>query len=135
MISHSYPRIKDNGTREVFSTGAHREAKVGRGRFDLLPGDALDVIAKHFEAGAKGKGDRNWEKGIPFSSYLNSTLRHLLNGYMVGDDTEDHLAAAAWNLLCMIATRQRIKKGALPESLDDLGQHLKTLKGEPDYVI
>jgi hypothetical protein len=33
---------------------------------------------------------------------------------------EDHLAAAAWNVMAMIHTEERVAAGLLPDGLDDL---------------
>lgn len=42
--------------------------------------------------------ERNWEKGLPIHSTIDSALRHLAK-YMDGQTDEDHLCAAATNLL------------------------------------
>ena len=81
-----------------FGTGAIREDKTGKGRCDLLPMCALIRLSKHFEKGSIDHGERNWEKGIPMHSFLDSALRHLFK-YLDGMDDEDHLAAAAFNVL------------------------------------
>lgn len=41
--------------------------------------------------------DRNWEKGMKFSRYLDSAERHI-NQYKKGDDSEDNLSAVVWNI-------------------------------------
>lgn len=89
-----------------FSTGAKREDKTGKGRCDLLPPAALIRLSKHFEKGAEDHGDRNWELGIPMHSFIDSGLRHLLQ-YMDGQTDEDHLCAAAWNILCALETEEK----------------------------
>ena len=115
--------IKDSGTRRTFDTGGQRDAEMGKGRFDLLPPYAIRRLAQHFEEGAQKYDDRNWELGIPLSSFLDSALRHIFK-FMEGLNDEPHLVAAAWNLLCLIETEYRIGIQRLPEGLDDL----------PDYV-
>lgn len=99
-------KIKDSGNRTQFSTGAVRDMGEGKGRCDLLPPAALLRIAKHFEVGALKYGDRNWELGIPMHSFIDSGIRHLLK-YMDGWTDEDHLCAAAWNLLCALETEEK----------------------------
>ncbi len=74
----------------LFSSGAIRDSKQGKGRCDLLPASALLRLARHYESGAVKYGDRNWEKGIPISSFVDSGMRHLLK-YMAGWEDEDHL--------------------------------------------
>ena len=44
---------------------------------------------------------RNWEKGMPFSRYVDSAKRHL-DKFVMGMTDEDHLAAAAWNLFAIM---------------------------------
>ncbi len=60
-------------------------------------------VAKHFEEGAKKYGERNWEKGIPVSRYIDSAIRHFLK-YLRGDKDEPHDRAFCWNILCAIWT-------------------------------
>lgn len=91
-------RLHDSGTRREFETGAARDMGVGKGRCDLLPACALLRLARHYEAGAEKYEARNWEKGIPVSVMLDSATRHLLK-YLDGRQDEDHLCAAAWNIL------------------------------------
>ena len=97
-VKDSNGRLPDSGTRQEFPTGAVRDMKEGKGRCDLLPACALLRLARHYEAGAKKYEDRNWEKGIPISSMLDSGLRHIFK-YLDGWTDEDHLVAAAWNIL------------------------------------
>ena len=98
--------IKDSGTRREFESGAVRDVQEGKGRLDLLPACAILRVARHFEAGAKKYSDRNWEKGIPVHSFIDSALRHLMK-YLDGQNDEDHLCAAAWNLLCAMWTEEK----------------------------
>ena len=39
---------------------------------------------------------------------------------MLGSRDEDHMAAAAWNILCLMETEYLIKLEILPEELNDL---------------
>ena len=91
---------------EKFKSGAIRENKTGKGRCDLLPMCALIRLSKHYEAGSTDHGERNWEKGIPMHSFLDSAIRHLFK-YMDGQVDEDHLCAAAWNILGAMWTEEK----------------------------
>lgn len=91
---------------KAFESGAVREDKSGKGRMDLLPMCALIRLSKHYEAGTAAHGERNWEKGIPMHSFLDSALRHLAK-YMDGQTDEDHLCAAAWNILGAMWTEEK----------------------------
>lgn len=98
--------IKDSGTRREFETGAVRDMQEGKGRCDLLPACAILRKARHFEAGAKKYGDRNWEQGIPLNSFIDSALRHIFK-YLDGQTDEDHLCAASWNLDAAMWTEEK----------------------------
>lgn len=104
--------IKDSGERTTFSTGAQRDMHGGKGRMDLLPWAAIIEVSKHCEAGALKYGTHNVDKGIPTSSLMDSAMRHAAK-YLDGQEDEDHLLAAAWNLLWAI--EMRCKK---PECVD-----------------
>jgi len=90
---------KDSGRRRSFATGAVRDVRTDKGRYDLLSAIAIRREAELLERGAVKYGERNWENGIPISCFIDSTLRHIFN-YLAGEMTEDHLAAARWNLGC-----------------------------------
>ena len=130
QVTHSLgsgPVIKDSGQRQKFETGSVRDTNIGKGRFDLLPMRALARLARHFEGGALKYGDRNWEKGQPISRYCDSAMRHLCK-YIQGQRDEDHLIAAAWNIMCAADTEGRIADGLLPEELNDVPNELKPIK-------
>lgn len=101
-----YKPILDSGDRHEFASGAVRDMPEGKGRCDLLPPAAILRLSRHFEAGAKKYGERNWEKGIPIKSFIDSSFRHILR-YMNGEIDEDHLVAAAWNLMCALEMEER----------------------------
>lgn len=89
-----------------FKSGAIREDKTGKGRCDLLPMCSLERLSKYFEKCLDQHPERNWEKGIPMHSFLDSGIRHLFK-YMDGQTDEDHLCAAAWNILCAMWTEEK----------------------------
>ena len=111
--------IKDSGTRTEFETGAVRDGREDKGRFDLLPMLTLFRLAKHYDRGCLKYGDRNWEKGIPLSKYWDSAIRHMLKA-MMGFTDESHMTSALWNIACFMETRDRITLGLLPPSLYDI---------------
>lgn len=115
-----YNSVKDSGERQEFNTGARRDTQAGKGRFDLLPPRAIKRLAKHYENGARKYGDRNWEKGMPLSRFMDSAMRHMFKT-LEGQKDEDHLIAAAWNVLCVAELQERIEEGLLPKELDDIG--------------
>lgn len=115
----SWSEVKDSGERQHFSTGSVRDTETNKGRFDLLPFHALTRLAQHFENGAVKYGDNNWRKGQNYRRYISSALRHITK-YMLGMREEDHLAAAAWNILCLIETEYLVENDKLPKELNDL---------------
>ena len=122
-----FNKVCDSGTRRHFGTGAVRDMAEGKGRYDLLSPLALRRLAKHFENGAKKYGDHNWQKGIPCHVFIDSALRHLFK-YVEGLQDEDHLAAAEWNIHCLIHTEEMIEKGLLPKELADLRRCISPAK-------
>ncbi len=113
--------LKDSGARTEFmdGTGGTREIIIGKGRFDLLPPATMRALAIHYEKGSLKYAARNWEKGVPISSFMNSGTRHLFQ-FMDGQNDENHLIAAIWNLVCAYETILRIQKGILPSQLNDM---------------
>lgn len=94
--------IDDGGERITYGEGmAMREPSDGKGRFDLITPFGLWRLARWYELGGHKYAPRNWEKGIPFSRYLDSAMRHL-NKFLMGMNDEDHLSAAAWNIFAII---------------------------------
>ena len=90
--------IKDSGERREFETGAVRDMASGKGLMVVMPAAALLRLSKHYEHGAQKYGKFNWQKGIPVDSFIDSALRHIFK-YLDGWDDEDHLSAAAFNIL------------------------------------
>lgn len=112
-------KVKDIKT---LKSGAKRDDNSGKGAFELISPIALRRLAGVYERG-KLKGARNWEKGIPFSRCIQSSIRHI-NQYLEGMRDEDHLMQAAWNLFAVAHFEECIRRGILPKELDDL----------PDYT-
>lgn len=109
----------ETGTERKYATGAKKQNAEGKGTPVLFPGDAYLEVCRHFEDGAIHYGGRNWEKGIPLSSFIDSIERHIAQEKM-GLTDESHDRAIAWNAICYLATKLRIKAGILPVELDDL---------------
>lgn len=97
---------RDSGRREEFNTGAQRDTRQGKGRYDLIPPRPLKRLAGVYERGAIKYGDNNWRKGMPFSRFIDSATRHLVEYREIKEANsqmdEDHLAQAVWNLFCIM---------------------------------
>jgi len=120
--------IKDSGNRTTFVTGAERDVQHNKGFFHLLSDITLTRLAIHMERGAIKYGPRNWEQGIPLSSFYNSAIRHAL-AWLRGDTDEDHAAAWLWNIHGLIHTEELIRRGELPSELNDV-RNVKPLDHE-----
>ena len=88
-----------------------RKDDLGKTRFELLPSDALEEIAKVLTHGAKKYADRNWERGINWSRCFGACMRHLWSWWRGHDlDAEtglSHLAHAGCCVLFMLAYQLR----------------------------
>lgn len=96
-----------DGNEEVRVTSVTGGAKgVKPERFDLLPPQALALIARHFAAGASKYSDHNWRKGYAWSLSYAALQRHL-NAFWGGEDVDEetgshHLAAAGFHVLALL---------------------------------
>ena len=121
-------KMNDGGDRISYGENlAIREPADGKGRFDLVTPFGLMRLAKWYELGAKKYADRNWEKGMPFSRYLDSAMRHITK-FTMGMNDEDHLAAAVWNLMCIIHHEELGQT-----QFDDLPHYLKPTDEEAPH--
>lgn len=89
-----------------FSTGAQRSAivagqKTKPVRFDLISPIALRRLAEVYAEGASKYGDNNWLKGMPNGELLNRAIAHL-NEWNAGNEDEDHLGHALWNVAALV---------------------------------
>jgi hypothetical protein len=92
---------KDTGKREKMTTGSQRDTQTGKPRYDLIPADSLKRLADLYARGAEKYDDNNWRKGQPYSRVTASLLRHVY-AFIDGDESEDHLAAIAWNAFAIM---------------------------------
>jgi len=111
-------KIKDSGKRREFGTGAVRDITPNKGRFDLIPWATIRALAIHYQKGCEKYGDRNWEKGIVLSSFLDSGIRHL-SQVLDGQNDENHFIAGIWNAVCGYQTLLWMQEGRLPVKLYD----------------
>ena len=115
--------MNDGGERINYGEGkAFREPTTGKGRYDLISPFALRRLAEWTELGSHKYAPRNWEKGMPFSRYTDSAMRHLQK-FIMGMEDEDHLAAAMWNIHAIIH-HQEVGQ----TDLDDMPHYLSTHK-------
>ncbi len=112
--------LSDSGAREADRAGggSAREPEGERGRFDLVPLEAVQAVAVHLGKGAAKYEAHNWRKGMAYSRCISSALRHLMQ-FAAGRTDEDHLAAVACNVVFLLTYRADVAAGKLPATLDD----------------
>mgnify|MGYP000311772887 CR=1 FL=1 len=78
----------------------------GKPRYDLIPAEALDEVARVFAIGAEKYDDRNWEHGLKFGRVFAAMMRHAWAWWRgERDDPEDgqhHLSSVAWCALVLM---------------------------------
>jgi len=84
---------------------------AGKPRFELMPPDALEEVAKVYEFGAKKYGENNWLKGMSWLRVVGSMLRHTY-AWLAGEehDVESKLhpmAHVVFGALTIIAYSKR----------------------------
>lgn len=87
-------------TCDSFDGGSFREKKTGKGAYDRISAIGLKRLAQRYEYGPLVyhlPSPLGMREGFPWSNLYSSALRHI-NEWRLGDNSEDHLAAAAWNL-------------------------------------
>ena len=97
-------KLKQTGTPRQFDTGAQRDSADGKLRMSLVPIKPLQSVMKRYLQGAETYGENNWKLGMKHSVLYDSAMRHLMQDFS-GDDSEDHLGAALWNIMGMIWNR------------------------------
>jgi hypothetical protein len=87
-------------------------------RYDKISPVFLRRVSIHYQLGGINYGDRNWEKGMPAMVTWDCAARHLTNWLEgVSGDTEDHLAAIGWNIMCTMHTIAMINREILPPEM------------------
>lgn len=76
-------------------------------RYDLIPWDAMDEVAKVYAFGATKYQPHNWRLGLPWSSSYAALIRHA-SQFWRGEDTDEEsglspLAHVAFHALTLIA--------------------------------
>lgn len=131
--------LQDGGTRKTYSTGAQKEddsKTEGKGAYHLLPQYPIRRVAEIYRLGAQKYSPFNWMKGLPLSRLLDSAMRHTAQ-FAEGMEDEDHLHMAIWNLMGLSWTLEQIKRGKLPEELNDLWSEAEpgeAIEVRPGYV-
>jgi hypothetical protein len=75
-------------------------------RYDLLPWDVLDEVARLYEFGTHKYDDHNWRKGFKWSLSFAALMRHA-RAFWEGEDTDPetqchHLASVVFHALALM---------------------------------
>lgn len=97
---------------------------TGKLRLDLIPAEILIELGGIFTGGADKYFDHNWRGGMEWGKMIACHDRHYLKWRMgISTDPElnrNHLAIAAWNLLCLMVYEKQglgFDNRALPEEV------------------
>lgn len=120
MFENPKPEVRGNapfsskteirGFQMPETTGGRKDDD-GKVRFDLLPGDALNEIAKVLTIGAAKYSERNWEKGMKWHRPFGALMRHMWAWW--GGEANDpetglsHLSHAGCCLLFLLSYELR----------------------------
>jgi hypothetical protein len=104
--------VKDSGERQQYESGAVRDTSVNKPRPDLISPFFMERMGEHLRKGAIKYAEWNWAKGIPSSRCYESAMRHLMQ-FAQGKVDEDHLAAAAFNIMVIIHNQEVQQRGAV----------------------
>jgi hypothetical protein len=113
-VTYTLPATKEQwlrGEQMVVDpeTGGAKGSKLAR--FDLLPYDALLLVAEHFGKGASKYQDRNWERGYDWGLSMAALQRHLA-AFWSGEDVDEetgsfHLQAVVFHALALLTFQIR----------------------------
>jgi hypothetical protein len=83
----------------------------GKIRYDLIPPEALEELARVYTFGARKYADRNWEKGLSFSRIFGAMMRHAW-AWFRGEDNDpehglNHMSSVAWGAFSLMTYQKR----------------------------
>ena len=90
--------------RSVSSTGGEKGTKPER--YDLIPPEALEKVARHYGVGAQKYDDHNWRRGYEWSKSYAAMQRHA-QAFWRGEDIDaetgsPHMAAVAFHAFTLL---------------------------------
>ena len=99
--------MTDTSNNRQFDSGAQRDTGDGKLCMSLVPIKELERVMERYRSGGAKYGYNNWMTGMPVSGYYDSAQRNMMQWWQ-GDDSEDHAAAAVWNMMCAMWTEDNI---------------------------
>lgn len=123
--------IDRNSTNaKAYEGGSFRDRPIGKGLFYAIPPNALRRLGQRYEYGHLKYGNTEaFKDGLPISTCIDSIYRHLL-AYIEGDNTEDHMAALAWNAFAVMLYEEKLPQWQDLKVRQDITQfdYLKEVK-------
>lgn len=93
----------------VASEGIKHDA--GKPRYDLIPPEALDGLARLYAMGAQKYDARNWEKGMDWSRLFAALQRHSWKWFrgetFDAEDGQHHLLSVIWCAMALYTYQAR----------------------------
>ena len=89
--------------RTILNSGLHK-VDVTKVRYDLIPVELLERLAKHYTKSLEKYPENNWKKATKEESnkiFIPSAWRHFI-AWLRGDKDEDHGIALIWNIISWI---------------------------------
>jgi hypothetical protein len=121
--------MRHSNTQTQFNTGAKRDTTEGKGRPSLISPVLIHRLGVLLQKGAEHYGEDNWSKGMPYRRTMDSVIRHAFQ-WLAGDEEEDHLAAIAFGVMCLMTFEERLadpKADSFLKSMDDRDKNLKKI--------
>lgn len=100
--------------------------------FNDKPSCILD-LSKHYKEALAKYPERNWEKGLPSHSFIDSGVRHLMK-CLRGDDDEPHDRAFLWNMLGLLWNDEHHPELVDLPFVDKLTVPNRYVKGDKDCI-
>lgn len=107
--SHASPDMRNEVRVVDPETGGAKGSKPER--FDLLPWDALEEVARVYAMGSRKYEPHNWARGYAYSLSIAALVRHV-SKFVQGEDTDGesglhHLAHAVFHCCSLMAFKLR----------------------------
>jgi hypothetical protein len=87
----------------------------------------------HASKGAKVRGDRNWERGIP-DDVLNSKILRHFNQHLCGERDEDHLAAVVFWVLAKMHFEEVAQIKEQDAAIAEVAKSMRETKDDAEPV-
>lgn len=105
----------------------------GKLRYDLVCPITTEAIARVSQFGAAEYGERNWEKGMPYSTSFTSLMRHLM-AWWQGESHDPHSNLphswhVLWNAQAIAEMERRLGEGDPRLSILDIDDRPYAMPG------